>query len=175
MFEVSVEAVFSAAHALLIGGEREPVHGHNWHVIATVAGPILDPDGLLVDFHVLERALTDITRRFHNADLNALPPFDRVNPSAERVAQYIAYTLEDRLARVHSLAPTSPTTVGSAQPPGHPRVVFVRVTEAPGCSVIYRPSSSYPPTETDEMVRQAASLSPTVPGAPTPAPKSSIR
>ena len=172
MFEVSVEAMFSAAHALVIGGDREPVHGHNWHVVATVAGPALDSNGLLVDFHVLERALADIIRRFHNAGLNAAPPFDKVNPSAERVAQYIAYTLEDRLGRMHSLAPTSPVTAGSATSPQHPRVVSVRVTEAPGCSVIYRPSSSYPPSETDEMVRHAASLAPSAPVAPQPAPTS---
>jgi 6-pyruvoyltetrahydropterin/6-carboxytetrahydropterin synthase len=169
MFEVSVEAMFSAAHALLIGGDREPVHGHNWHIVATVAGPALDPDGLLVDFHVLERALADITRRFHNFNLNAAPPFDKVNPSAERVAQYIAYTLEDRLAQMHSLAPTSPATAGCATSPQHPRVVSVRVTEAPGCSVTYRPSSSYPPSETDEMVRHAASLAPSVTPQPQPA------
>lgn len=161
MFEVCVEAMFSAAHALMIGGDREPVHGHNWHVTATVAGPALDPDGLLVDFHVVERALAEITRRFNNADLNAVPPFDKVNPSAERVAQYIAYTLEDRLGRMRGMAPTSPATAGCSTRPEHPRVVWVRVTEAPGCSVTYRPTAGYPGTATDELVRHAATLTPT--------------
>jgi len=124
IYEVSVEAEFCAAHALLIAGKREAVHGHNWRITATVAGDHLDTDGLLLDFHALEQVIADVLGPFRNADLNATPPFDRTNPSAEAVARHIAESVQDRLARTP--APLS-------------RVVAVRVTEAPGCSVVYRP------------------------------------
>jgi 6-pyruvoyltetrahydropterin/6-carboxytetrahydropterin synthase len=123
MFELTVETVFSAAHAIMIGGAREPVHGHDWHVTACVAGESLDEQGLLVDFHEIEECLGGIVRPFRNANLNATPPFDMVNPTAENVARYLGTALAER-AR---LAPGRGV-----------RVAWVRVTEAPGCAVTYR-------------------------------------
>jgi 6-pyruvoyltetrahydropterin/6-carboxytetrahydropterin synthase len=127
VYEISVQAEFSAAHALMVGGEREPLHGHNWHVTVTVAGPELDSDGLLCDFHVVERALRECVGLFHNRSLNESPPFAGargINPSAELVARHIA----DRVAE--SAAPVLH---------GRTRLHSVRVTEAPGCAATYFP------------------------------------
>lgn len=125
MFEVTVETTFAAAHALRLGDTREPLHGHNWHVTVTLAGPTLDPDGLLVDFHAVEHLLRDITAPFHNANLNDTPPFTDLNPSAENVALHIARALVAGLRG------------------GRASIRSVRVTEAPGCAATY-----YPPTPT---------------------------
>ena len=114
MFELSVQRVFSAAHALMLAGRREPLHGHDWRVTVVVAGETLDTDGLLCDFHALQAALDEIIAPFCNANLNEVEPFTRLNPSAEQVARHIA----DRLA--------------PALPPGV-RLSRVSVTEAPGC------------------------------------------
>jgi 6-pyruvoyltetrahydropterin/6-carboxytetrahydropterin synthase len=124
VFEISIQAEFSAAHALVIAGQREPVHGHNWHVTAVVAGPKLDADGLLCDFHAVERALAEVIAPFRNADLNKVAPFTDVNPSAEHVALHIAQALASRLTGV--------------LPPGA-AIASVRVTEATGCAATYRP------------------------------------
>jgi 6-pyruvoyltetrahydropterin/6-carboxytetrahydropterin synthase len=123
MIELSVERAFCAAHAITIGGRREPVHGHNWQVTAVVrparrANEGLDNNGLVCDFHAVERALDGVIAPFHNADLNSTPPFDRINPTAEHVARHIARTLQDKVpegAVLHA----------------------VRITEAPGCAVTY--------------------------------------
>jgi 6-pyruvoyltetrahydropterin/6-carboxytetrahydropterin synthase len=122
VFEISVQTEFCAAHALVIAGQKEPVHGHNWRVTATLAGKTLDPDGLLCDFHQVEAALAEVIAPFNNADLNQTPPFTDVNPSAENVAKHIAVALSGRLA---------PLLAGRAD------VRSVRVTEAPGCSTTY--------------------------------------
>ena len=119
MFEIRIERDFCAAHALVIGGTREPVHGHNWHVTVVAAGLTLDGDGLLCDFHELERRLDAVLEPFRNADLNATPPFDRINPSAERIAQHVGETLAGELV------------------PGV-RISRVSVTEAPRCTATYR-------------------------------------
>jgi len=121
MFALEVETGFSAAHALSIRGEREPVHGHDFRVRVVVTGGGLDADGLLVDFHELERNLGEIVAPFRNRDLNAVPPFDRTNPSAEEIARHVGDALGRRL-------------------PAGRSVESVRVTEAPGCAAIYRPS-----------------------------------
>lgn len=125
MYEVSVQTEFAAAHAIVLGGVREPLHGHNWQVTATLSGPRLDAEGLLCDFHLVETSLRELTGRFHNRNLNEHPPFNQtLNPSAENVAFHIADELSRRLA--------------GRLPPGVV-VSSVRVTEAPGCAATYRP------------------------------------
>jgi 6-pyruvoyltetrahydropterin/6-carboxytetrahydropterin synthase len=64
MYEITVDRTFCAAHALMISGQREPLHGHNWHVTVTIAGEVLDDDGLLCDFHTVGRVLKDVCRPF---------------------------------------------------------------------------------------------------------------
>ena len=123
MYEIAVHCEFCAAHALMISGQCEPVHGHNWKVTAVIAGTTLDPDGLLCDFHTAEDVLKEIVSPFDNNNLNACEPFSTgTNPSAELVAKHIADELADRLDE--ALRP-------------HARVASVSVTEAPGCIAKY--------------------------------------
>lgn len=120
MFELRVERSFSAAHAISIRGRLEPLHGHDWGVTAVVRGARLDDDGLLCDFHLIERQLDAIIAPLHNRCLNETPPFDRVNPTAENVARHIGERLEA----------------------GLPQDVVLhgcRVSEAPGCTACYLP------------------------------------
>lgn len=123
MYELTIESEFCAAHALTISGVREEVHGHNWHVTVAIGGEDLDPDGLLCDFHTAEEVLAAVIEPFNNRDLNAVAPFDRLNPSAEHVARHIAREMSHHLDQ--SLAPFA-------------RVLWARVTEAPKCTATYR-------------------------------------
>jgi 6-pyruvoyltetrahydropterin/6-carboxytetrahydropterin synthase len=120
MFELVVERSFPAAHAVTVQGQAEATHDHLWRVAVTVRGRRLGADGLLCDFHDLERRLEDAIRPLRGADLNRTPPFDRINPTAEALARRIA----------QRLAPDLPAGVGLRS---------VAVTEARGCTAIYRP------------------------------------
>ncbi len=81
MFEVSVEETFSAGHALRgYRGKCENVHGHNYRVRVTLAGPELDNIGLLVDFTELKRAVREIMGRLDHQFINDLEPFKTVIP-----------------------------------------------------------------------------------------------
>lgn len=126
MYTVEITHEFAAAHAIVIAGRREPVHGHNWHVTVLLSGATLDEDGLLCDFHTLHAALIDLCEPFHNNDLNATPPFDQTNPTAELIARHIADAMTERMGE----------TLAEAV-----RVESVRVTESPGCAAIYRPDA----------------------------------
>ncbi len=68
--------------------------------------------------------MVDIVAPFHNNNLNATPPFDETNPTAELIARHIADEMSARLGDALSKAA---------------RVESVRVTESPGCAAIYRP------------------------------------
>ena len=111
----------------MLRGERERVHGHNWRVTVCAAGPELDEDGLLVDFHALEGLVDRVIRPMRDGDLNETQPFDRVNPTAERLAEHIGESVSSGLIGADAAA--AGRGVG---------VAWVRVTEAPGCAAVWR-------------------------------------
>ena len=121
-FALEVECEFAAAHAIVLMGERERLHGHNWRVVVSVAGERLDGEELLCDFHAVERMLAAIVAPFRDGNLNETAPFDRVNPTAEALARHITAELSSALAR--------------AIPSVH--LEWVRVTEAPRCTAVVR-------------------------------------
>jgi 6-pyruvoyltetrahydropterin/6-carboxytetrahydropterin synthase len=89
MFEVSVEQTFAAGHALRnYKGGCEDVHGHNFRVRVTVAGEQLDSTGLLLDFLELKSLIDGVVAYLDHKFINDLPPFDKINPSAENLAKY---------------------------------------------------------------------------------------
>ena len=99
MFEVSVDAAFAAAHRLRgYQGKCEELHGHNYRVRLIVAGDQLDQIGLLQDFTVLKRVLRGIVDKLDHKYLNELPPFDKMNPSAENLAWFIHDEMAKQLA-----------------------------------------------------------------------------
>jgi 6-pyruvoyltetrahydropterin/6-carboxytetrahydropterin synthase len=121
VFELLLEAGFCAAHRLrMYDGSFEPLHGHNWRVEVFLEGTRLDEIGVVADFTVLQRRLSDVVAELHDTYLNDLPAFASVNPSAECVAQY----LYGRLAAL--LEPEV-------------KLTKVRVWETPGCAAAYLP------------------------------------
>ncbi len=131
MYEATIEKTFSAAHALrLPDGTLEPLHGHDWRVKVTVASEGLDAMDTVMDFHALEKIVESRVGSWRNQTLNAVSPFVgeasgggtglAINPSAERVAEQIAWTVSGAL-------------------PERVWLKEVAVGEAPGCVAWFRP------------------------------------
>lgn len=121
MFEITVQTHFAAAHAIrLPDGTFETLHGHDWQVWVTVGRTQLDDIETVLDFHELQAMLHAIVKPFAQNNLNDLPPFTdgkgglAINPTTERLAQYIAEQLAEQLPNPVSL-------------------LNVAVEEAPGC------------------------------------------
>jgi 6-pyruvoyltetrahydropterin/6-carboxytetrahydropterin synthase len=127
MFEVAVEKVFSAAHALRdYHGQTEPIHGHNFRIRVLLEGAHLDRTGLLVDFLEVDAIMKDVVMRYDHLYLNEAPPFDTLNPSAENMAQYFHGQIAARLKE---------------QPKdSQVRVAEVTIWETPEMRATYRPS-----------------------------------
>jgi len=116
MFTVSVETGFRASHQLTLpDGSKEPLHHHNWVVIAEVGSDKLDGMGLVMDFCRLKTAADKTVAEFDNIPLDSIDYFQRNNSSAENVARYIFDKLEPKL-------------------PGGVKLRSIRVIEEPGCS-----------------------------------------
>jgi 6-pyruvoyltetrahydropterin/6-carboxytetrahydropterin synthase len=99
MFEVSVEQVFAAGHALRnYKGKCENIHGHNWRVQVVIEGEQLDSTGLLVDFIDVKDLMGSVIARLDHQFLNEVAPFDVKNPSAENIAEYFYEQMSTGLA-----------------------------------------------------------------------------
>lgn len=130
MFEISVTTTFSAAHAIMIRGVREPLHGHDWRVTAVIQSSTLDSDGMVCDFHELAQTLNGVISPFKNNNLNIIPPFDSLNPTAEHVAMHIGKELQRWVA---SISHTESNKYRGIE------LKSASVTEAVGCEATYRP------------------------------------
>ena len=115
-----VSAGFEAAHHLTSYlGAPEAVHGHSWRVEVGLATEVLDAEGMAYDFVALRSVLLALVGRLDHKDLNAVPPFDRLSPTTERIAAWFHHEIQLAL-------------------PGAP-LLEVTVWEGPYCSATYRP------------------------------------
>jgi 6-pyruvoyltetrahydropterin/6-carboxytetrahydropterin synthase len=101
MYEITVEKHFEAAHYLRgYWGKCENVHGHRYKVVVRISASKLNEIGLAYDFTDIKRHLKDILERYDHACLNDIPPFDKINPSAENLASTIYNKLKEKLSTV---------------------------------------------------------------------------
>lgn len=91
MYEVIIENKFSSAHFLRdYHGKDEDLHGHNWKVQVKFRGEkLVEREQYLVDFIEVRSVLEKIIKKIDYKNLNEIPPFDKVNPSAENIARWI--------------------------------------------------------------------------------------
>ena len=100
MYSITVESDFAAAHNLRnYKGKCEKLHGHNYKVCLTVEGVSLDKSGMLVDFTDLKRILKEVLSRFDHGYLNDIPPFDKINPTAENIAEQISKQIQFKIKK----------------------------------------------------------------------------
>jgi len=120
MYEVTVKTGFSAAHQLrLYDGKYENLHGHNWSSQVTVEADELDAMGVGIDFVKLKQMVEEILSKLDYQNINEIPPFDELNPSAENIARWLFFKLKEQVS--------SQTT----------RVKRVEICEMEGCGASY--------------------------------------
>lgn len=91
---------FASAHNLRgYEGKCEELHGHNWKVAVRVVAEKLDSLGMVVDFGSLKEELQIIIEKLDHKYLNAVPPFDTLNPSSENIAHFIFQELSKVMNR----------------------------------------------------------------------------
>jgi len=123
MYEVQKSVEFSAAHALRdYEGPCARNHGHNYRVEIAVRGDTLDRQKLLIDFAELDRILAPLVARVDHQNLNEIPPFDRVNPTAEAIAEWFYRGMVESVAKATE---------------GRARLAAVRLWETPDSWVVY--------------------------------------
>ncbi len=122
MYEIIVEKSFEAAHFLRgYKGKCENLHGHRYSVVVRLKATRLNDIGLVYDFTDVKKHLSGIIAGFDHVSLNDIPPFDKINPSAENIAMTIYQELKAQLN-------SEPVTVAA-----------VEVWENPQQGIVYSP------------------------------------
>ncbi|MCK4864334.1 MAG: 6-carboxytetrahydropterin synthase QueD [Gammaproteobacteria bacterium] len=81
---------FAAAHLLRnYEGVCNRLHGHNWKVEVLVTATKLDDVGMGMDFKVIKDATRELIGKLDHRNLNEIPPFDKINPTAENISEYL--------------------------------------------------------------------------------------
>ncbi len=121
MYEICMRSGFSAAHRLWsYKGKTESLHGHNWAVEARITAEKLDGEGMVMDFVQAKECLDEVLDELDHRNLNDLPLFAEMNPTAEAIAKFIFEALEKRVS-AHGAIVTS-----------------ITLWETPECAAIYR-------------------------------------
>jgi len=98
MYVVSVQAHYDSAHFLRnYKGKCERLHGHRYVVELALARDELDANGLAFDFVEVKHHLRELADRLDHQNLNELPPFTDIEPTAENQARYFYDELKRRL------------------------------------------------------------------------------
>ena len=98
MYVVSVQAHYDSAHYLRnYRGKCERLHGHRYVVELALATEELDQSGLAFDFVEVKRHLREVADRLDHQNLNELPPFTEIEPTAENQARYFYDEMKRRL------------------------------------------------------------------------------
>lgn len=116
-FGIDKRFKFSGGHRLSKHkGRCFSLHGHNYEVEVGVERDFLDDNDMVIDFSVLKKYITEIVDPLdhcllvNKCDLEDLKSFEEkgmristlgdVDPTAERIAQYIYKELSDKLSKV---------------------------------------------------------------------------
>ena len=98
MYELTVQRGFSAAHHLRdYEGACARMHGHNYRVEITVAGPQPLQNGMLLDFGELKAICDEVLDAMDHQCLNDLPQFQSANVTAENIAAYVYHAIAGKL------------------------------------------------------------------------------
>jgi 6-pyruvoyltetrahydropterin/6-carboxytetrahydropterin synthase len=104
MYNIKVEAYFSAAHNLRgYKGKCEELHGHNWKVEAQVVSSKLDKAGMVLDFKFLKQRLKIVLDKLDHKYLNNIAYFKKNNPTSEIIAKYIYDNLTPTVSGLNSI------------------------------------------------------------------------
>jgi len=101
-YTLKVVTDFAASHSLRnYEGACQRLHGHNWKVEVEVKANQLNDAGMAVDFKVVKTATNDVLDGLDHYHLNDIPPFDKINPTAENIAWFLYQEISKLINQEH--------------------------------------------------------------------------
>ena len=86
---VGIRLHFDSAHQLRgYEGKCSRLHGHRWEIELAIEALELDKVGMAYDFTKLKEMVRKDLLYIDHYNLNDIPPFDKINPTAENIARF---------------------------------------------------------------------------------------
>ena len=119
MYILQAETHFDSAHHLVgYQGKCSNLHGHRWRVVVRVEAEKVNEIGIAIDFKDLKLCLKEAGDLFDHQNINEIPPFDKINPTAENLSEFFYDRINKAL-------------------PDEVKIKEVTVWESDTCSVTY--------------------------------------
>jgi 6-pyruvoyltetrahydropterin/6-carboxytetrahydropterin synthase len=97
-YTIKIVTDFSAAHYLRnYEGKCARLHGHNWKIEVEITAQELDEVGMGIDFQDVKAETKQLLEGLDHYNLNDMPPFDKINPTAENLSAFIFQSLAKQL------------------------------------------------------------------------------
>jgi len=98
MYEVTVSTTFDSSHYYTgYKGRDANIHGHTWKVEVTFQAKELDSMGMVANPRDLMRVVNRLVSTFDHMRMNDIEPFDKLNPTPERISRFIYEGVEEHL------------------------------------------------------------------------------
>lgn len=100
-YRIRIHGIFESAHYLYNyypDGSDEELHGHTWEAEVFLDSHRLN-NGISVDFLDIRKAFDQLMIDLDHVCLNEIEPFDKVNPTAENLANYIYQHIKGEIAQ----------------------------------------------------------------------------
>ncbi|BAW80097.1 6-pyruvoyl tetrahydrobiopterin synthase [Candidatus Nitrosoglobus terrae] len=98
IYTLKILTDFASAHSLRnYPGECQRMHGHNWKLEVEVTAQVLDQQGMAMDFKTVKGHARALCAQLDHRYLNEIPPFDRINPTAENLAAFFYHSLSKKI------------------------------------------------------------------------------
>jgi len=97
-YTIKIVTDFSAAHYLRnYEGKCARLHGHNWKIEVEIDARQLDDVGMGIDFQDVKAETRELLEGLDHYNLNDMPPFDKINPTAENLSAFIYQSLATKI------------------------------------------------------------------------------
>lgn len=97
-YTIKIVTDFSAAHYLRnYEGKCARLHGHNWKIEVEIDARQLDDVGMGIDFQDVKAETKELLEGLDHYNLNDMPPFDKINPTAENLSAFIYQSLATKI------------------------------------------------------------------------------
>jgi len=98
MYTIFFETHFAASHQLHgYQGECKDLHGHTWKVRVEITSDQTNDIGISMDFRQLKEISRSVLELLDHRHINDVPPFDRINPTAENLSKFIYESVKIKL------------------------------------------------------------------------------
>lgn len=97
-YTMNITSEFSAAHSVRgYEGRCARVHGHNYKITLEIRANNLNHLGFVIDYYDVKTVLQKVIDQLDHYNINDIPPFAEINPTAENIAAWFYKNLSEQL------------------------------------------------------------------------------